>query len=162
MFARRLRVLAAILLMLVAAKTAGAVDVIGTVTDSITGLPVTNVSVVILGTSDSTVTDAQGKYVFLAVPAGTYTFMIGRSTYQPKFLRSIGVGVPTYSCGDANGDETVNVGDAVYIINYVFKDGQAPTPLPAGDANCDGTINVGDAVHIINYIFKGGLPPCCP
>ncbi len=73
-----------------------------------------------------------------------------------------GVGnVCDYVCGDANDDGTVNVGDGVFIINYIFKDGQAPAHLPAGDPNCDYTINVGDAVYIINYIFKDGAAPIC-
>jgi len=63
--------------------------------------------------------------------------------------------------GDANHDGVVNVGDAVFIINYIFKNGSAPSPLASGDANCDGVINAGDAVWIINYIFKQGLPPGC-
>jgi len=67
-----------------------------------------------------------------------------------------------YIPGDANHDGVVNVGDAVHIINYVFKEGSAPDPLEAGDANCDGVVNVGDAVHIINYVFKEGDPPGCP
>lgn len=63
---------------------------------------------------------------------------------------------------DADNSGAINVADAVYLINYVFKGGPAPQPyaLCSGDANCDCTINVGDAVYIINYIFKGGLPPC--
>ncbi len=67
-------------------------------------------------------------------------------------------------CGDANGDCEANVGDAVYIINYVFKSGPAPEPLSSGDANCDGECNVGDAVYMINFVFKGGPAPCaeCP
>jgi Zn-dependent metalloprotease len=64
--------------------------------------------------------------------------------------------------GDANSDGSVNVADAVYIINYVFKGGPAPDPLENGDANCDGDVNVGDAVYIINYVFKGGPEPGCP
>jgi hypothetical protein len=67
-------------------------------------------------------------------------------------------------CGDANGDATVNVSDAVYIINYVFVGGGAPVPLACGDANSDGTVNVSDAVYIINYVFVGGGAPdnCSP
>jgi len=62
--------------------------------------------------------------------------------------------------GDATGDWEVNVGDAVYIVNYIFKNGSRP-PMPAwrADANADGAINVGDAVCLINYIFKGGPRP---
>lgn len=68
-------------------------------------------------------------------------------------------------CGDANGDETINIADAVYIIDYVFRGGPPPDPLCVGDANGDGSVNVADAVHLINYIFKGGPAPvedCCP
>jgi len=68
----------------------------------------------------------------------------------------------TFVCGDANGDKSVNIGDAVYVINFIFKGGPPPSPLEAGDANCDHARNVGDAVYVINYIFKGGLAPCCP
>jgi hypothetical protein len=64
-------------------------------------------------------------------------------------------------CGDANGDYTCNVGDAVFLITYVFKGGPAPDPLASGDANADCNCNVGDAVYVINYVFKGGDPPIC-
>lgn len=70
-----------------------------------------------------------------------------------------------YICGDANSDDQVNVGDAVYLINYVFKSGQAPDPVCAGNANGDDNVDVGDAVYIIAHIFSGGSPPiegCCP
>jgi hypothetical protein len=70
--------------------------------------------------------------------------------------------VLAYVCGDANGDRAANVGDAVYLINFVFKGGPAPTPSDAGDANGDGQSNVGDAVYMINFVFKGGPAPRCP
>lgn len=65
-------------------------------------------------------------------------------------------------CGDVNGDWRVNIGDAVYLINFIFKLGPAPISVYAGDANADGRINIGDAVYLINYIFKSGLAPCHP
>lgn len=73
--------------------------------------------------------------------------------------------VAAYICGDANGDAMVNVGDAVYLIAYIFSGGQAPEPVCRGDANSDDNTNVGDAVYLISYIFSGGPPPvegCCP
>ncbi|MCK5126326.1 MAG: hypothetical protein KAR42_08715 [candidate division Zixibacteria bacterium] len=63
--------------------------------------------------------------------------------------------------GDANSDGAINIGDAVYVINYAFKGGPAPNPISAGDANCDGNCNVGDAVYLVNYAFKGGPAPGC-
>jgi hypothetical protein len=70
------------------------------------------------------------------------------------------LGVSFYIKGDANGDGTVNVGDAVFLINFVFKGGAAPEPIESGDANCDASCNVGDAVYLINFVFKGGPEPC--
>jgi hypothetical protein len=63
--------------------------------------------------------------------------------------------------GDANGDGQIDVGDATYIINYIFRGGTPPNPLALGDANCDGSTDVGDAVFLISYIFKGGPAPGC-
>lgn len=65
-----------------------------------------------------------------------------------------------YPNGDGNDDGNVNVADAVFIINYVFKFGPAPNPVLAGDANCDHGVNVADAVYLINRVFKNGPPPC--
>lgn len=65
------------------------------------------------------------------------------------------------SCGDLNKDTFVNIGDIVYLINGIFKNGPSSEPFSSSDINCDGRVNVGDAVHMINYIFKGGVEPCC-
>jgi hypothetical protein len=67
----------------------------------------------------------------------------------------------TVRCGDANSDEVVDVGDVVYVINYLFKSGPTPDPIQAADTNCDGVVDVGDVVYLINYLFKGGFPPVC-
>ncbi len=63
--------------------------------------------------------------------------------------------------GDATNDGSVNVGDAVLVINFVFKGGPAPACQQEGDANGDNDLNVGDGVYIINFVFKGGPSPIC-
>jgi hypothetical protein len=74
-----------------------------------------------------------------------------------------GAGLCDFICGDANSDGDANVGDAVYIISFVFMGGPAPEPIEAGDVNGDGGCNVGDAVFLIAYIFSGGPTPVrCP
>ena len=67
--------------------------------------------------------------------------------------------ITNYVPGDATGDKVVDVGDVVYLINYLFKGGPAPNPMAAGDVNGDCVVDVGDVVYMINYLFKGGPPP---
>jgi hypothetical protein len=67
-------------------------------------------------------------------------------------------------CGDANNDGLADVGDAVYLISYIFAGGPPPDPVCLGDANGDSYTNVGDAVYLIAFVFSGGPPPvesCC-
>ena len=61
--------------------------------------------------------------------------------------------------GDANNDGEVQIGDAVYIINYVFIGGTAPYPFATGDVNCDNKVNITDVVFLINYLFRNGNQP---
>ncbi|MEZ5357759.1 MAG: dockerin type I repeat-containing protein [Candidatus Zixiibacteriota bacterium] len=63
--------------------------------------------------------------------------------------------------GDANDDGALNIGDAVFLINYIFSGGAAPSCSQAADANGDGSVNIADAVYLINYIFRGGVAPVC-
>jgi len=65
-----------------------------------------------------------------------------------------------YEEGDANGDASVNIADASYIVNFIFFGGNAPDPLSSADANCDLSTNIADASFIINGIFFGGAKPC--
>jgi hypothetical protein len=69
--------------------------------------------------------------------------------------------VQTYMCGDANADESIDIADAVYLLNYLYKTGSAPDPLEAGDANNDGSVDVADAVYLLNYLYKEGPAPGC-
>ncbi len=73
---------------------------------------------------------------------------------------NVGGEILPYIPGDANGDQIVNVGDVVYLVSYLYRDGPAPDPLAAGDADCDGMVNVGDVVYLVNYLYKGGPAPC--
>ena len=68
-----------------------------------------------------------------------------------------------YHFGDATNDGTIDVGDVVYLINYLFRNGPEPIPiLFTGDANCDNLVDVGDVVYLINYLFRAGPLPCDP
>ncbi|MGB2770136.1 MAG: C25 family cysteine peptidase [Candidatus Zixiibacteriota bacterium] len=64
--------------------------------------------------------------------------------------------------GDANGDMIIDVGDVVFLVNYLYKGDAPPNPPEVGDCNFDQVINIGDVVFLINYLYKGGDPPGCP
>ncbi|MEE9442175.1 MAG: BACON domain-containing carbohydrate-binding protein [candidate division Zixibacteria bacterium] len=63
--------------------------------------------------------------------------------------------------GDVDWNNRIDLGDAVKMVNHVFKFG--PPPIPeyiVGDCNCDNRYNIGDIVVVINYIFSIGDKPC--
>ncbi len=109
------------------------------------------------------------------VETGEYYIKI----YDTSSYYSLETGEPTYSImkksddflhrenpytnyipGDVNNSGIVDIGDAVYLINYVFKGGPEPEPyMCVGDVTADGSVNVGDAVYLYNYVFGGAQSP---
>lgn len=82
------------------------------------------------------------------------------------FLQNFGPAVvPCTSCGDSDGNGSINISDAVFLIAFIFAGGSTPgdcnTPLGLGDANGNGSVNISDAVYLIAYIFAGGTAPHC-
>jgi hypothetical protein len=69
--------------------------------------------------------------------------------------------VTDLNCGDADGNDIINISDAVFLISYIFGGGPAPDPLLLGDADGNCIVNISDAVYLISYIFGGGPAPIC-
>jgi hypothetical protein len=68
-------------------------------------------------------------------------------------------------CGDANGDGSVDIGDVVHLVAYLYKNGSPPQCDPmaeCGDVNSDGVINIGDVLYLVNYLYRSGPPPGNP
>lgn len=109
----------------------------------------------------------------LDAAAGVFTFqptvndymlfdvVVGATNGRDSVECGFEVDVVSEECcaGDANSDGNVNVADGVYVVNYVFRSGQAPPVTNWADANDDCQVNVGDAVYLINYVFRSGNPP---
>jgi surface protein len=74
----------------------------------------------------------------------------------------------TFVKGDANNDGSVDIADAVCIVNYVVGKLNTNFVPEAADVNGDGDVDIADAVHIVNYVvgkinalapkFDGNLP----
>ncbi|MFH1699613.1 MAG: dockerin type I domain-containing protein [Candidatus Zixiibacteriota bacterium] len=94
--------------------------------------------------------------------AGNYNYRVKvKDEMDAESIWSPNLKITVHNRGDANGDYGISVGDAVYIINIIFKGGPPSDPAERADANCDNNVNIGDAVFLINHIFKGGNPPNC-
>lgn len=101
------------------------------------------------------------------IDSGAYDYLIIARDLSGSFgprseVITVNIGDSLWIPGDANADGLVNIGDCVYTIGFIFREGPAPMPYEAGDANCDVLVNVGDVVYTINYIFRDGAPPGCP
>ena len=64
-------------------------------------------------------------------------------------------------CGDANGDDAIDISDAIYTLQYIFANGPEPNPYCRGDVNGDVLIDISDPIFLIQYIFAGGGVPLC-
>jgi hypothetical protein len=107
------------------------------------------------------VTDTGRCYVdTVSLYGWMYLFFVD-SLYEevnPTFLPGEYLIEPTLS-GDVNGDGLVDIGDVVWLLNYLFKGDPPPEPLDRGDANGDCDIDLGDVICLLNYLYRSGPAP---
>jgi len=72
-----------------------------------------------------------------------------------------GGGFDVRAVGDLNGDGLIDVADIVFLVDYLYRNGNAPDPVEIADVNCSGVVNVGDVICLVNYLYKGGPAPDC-
>jgi hypothetical protein len=68
---------------------------------------------------------------------------------------------PTFRRGDVNGDQTMDLSDAVSILFTLFGAGTIGC-LDAADTNDDGAPNIVDAVVLLEHLFVTGAPMPAP
>gem|GEM_PF-2469560 len=87
--------------------------------------------------------------------ADTYQELVSRE----EMSNTVFVTLPKI-CGDCNGDRSITIADAIFLIGYIYRGGSVPSG--EGDVNSDGRITVADATHIVAYVYRGGPAPCEP
>lgn len=60
--------------------------------------------------------------------------------------------------GDCNGDGARNLVDVVFLLGFLFLEGDTPTCLDACDATDDGALLINDAVFLLGHVFIPGSP----
>jgi hypothetical protein len=81
--------------------------------------------------------------------------------YFPRHFLPYCFSISYPELGDVNADGVVDIGDVVYLVNYLYRGSPSPVPTPVGDTNCDGVVDIGDVVRLIGYLYRGEPPPSC-
>lgn len=55
--------------------------------------------------------------------------------------------------GDVNGNARLEVGDAQYLLNYLFNDGRSLICVPAADIDHNSRINITDVIFLLQALF---------
>jgi hypothetical protein len=63
-----------------------------------------------------------------------------------------------FTRGNCNGDATVNLSDAVFVLNHLFLGGPEPPCDRACDTDSNDELNVTDGIYLLNHLFLGGPP----
>jgi len=96
--------------------------------------------------------------------------------YMPTFTSPMGVYEPKTQSGSAaftgccvgmtgniNGDQDdqIDVSDLVFLVAYMFNQGEEPPCLPEASVDGDiwGSIDVSDLVYLVAYMFNSGPDP---
>ena len=64
--------------------------------------------------------------------------------------------------GDTDNGGAVDITDAIFVLEHLFRGGSAPRCDNAADADDSGGIQITDAIYLLRYLFLGGAPPPAP
>ncbi len=75
----------------------------------------------------------------------------------------VGAGGPPYICGDIDSDgDGPNIGDLVYMVDFMFNDGPPPPVPEAADVDgSGGEIDIADLVYLVDFMFNDGPALIC-
>lgn len=123
--------------------------------------------IVAMSVSGKTISGNDGEVLNITVDiantlaAGDYTIQLkdiqlttGEMTtvYVPNVTSSLTV--TDVTLGDVNDDGTINVTDAICVVNHILEQEPPMFIEAAADVNGDNTINVTDAICIVNIILS--------
>jgi|GEM_PF-1487011 len=91
------------------------------------------------------------KDVFVDAPYVLVADYSSLLVFEASFLKNIP--------GDVNADRQVDLGDVLFLVSYLYKQGSAPEPIERGDVNGDCVVDLGDVLYLISYLYKGGSVP---
>ena len=114
--------------------------------------------------------DPETDEIDVFTPPGTGTVEVRIVNTQPSLFEGtvtapftyLGPSGTAFVRGDGNGDETVDISDAVNILDTLFLGDAELDCEAAADANSSTGVDLSDAVYILNFLFQGGDPIAAP
>lgn len=64
--------------------------------------------------------------------------------------------------GDVNTDNRVDIGDAIFLLKYLYLGEKGLNCIEALDVNGSESVDLSDAIYLLNYLFLGGDRPVFP
>lgn len=122
-----------------------------------------------IGSADPVIMEIDGKlkvtvpynvieptYVYIYAGEATASVRRRSGDESEKNLRIYGLSIDAeeFVKGNVNADESIDIADAVSIVNYIVGKPTSTSAFikAAADANGDGVIDIADAVHVVNLI----------
>ena len=68
----------------------------------------------------------------------------------------------TFLRGDSDQNGSIQLTDAVFLLDYLFRGGRVLDCEDAADSNDDGRIDISDGILILRFLFSGGNRPAAP
>jgi hypothetical protein len=91
--------------------------------------------------------------------------VFGGEAEENIVLRDSGVfkvACPMFVRGDANDDGSVDLTDAVVILELLFSGGRSIRCMHAADVDDSGAVQITDPIYLLMYLFRGGEEPVAP
>ena len=66
-----------------------------------------------------------------------------------------------YMCGDVDFTNEINIGDLVYMVDFMFTSGPEPHYFIAGNIDAIAQIDIADLVALVDFMFAEGAAPIC-
>lgn len=126
-------------------------------------------------------TASNGFFRFDDIPPGDYSLRFTHPQYYSNRVTGIvvdGLGQNTaigdvnifkippavqqpFVRGFINPDATIDLSDAIFLLNHLFQGATAPTCMNAADFNDDERADISDAISILFFLFEntGNAPP---
>jgi len=120
---------------------------------------------IVLGTTGSDTTIEFCDIVFTGDNAYSTTMVIETTgiAITPTMVPSqIFISDGLFLRGEINGDTSVNIADAMFLLAQLFIGGPVSTCADASDVNDDGSVNLADPIRLLAYLFSGGEAPDAP